>query len=125
MGMRRLRREDGFAYRSACLAAIAAAVGATGVALSVSTSYYATKHRSLVDKGSGWTIVDDLTMIPERPTGTGFDKARLAEIRAAKAALAATIYPRPEPVGQLAAPASRTTTSRVYPSWTPTNGGRA
>jgi len=98
---------------------IAAAVGAGGVALSVSTSYYATKHRSLVDKGSGWTIVDDLTEIPERPTGTGFDRTRLAEIRAAKAALAATIYPvrdrGPSPV----APVSRTTTSRVYTSWKP------
>lgn len=74
---------------------IAAAVGASGIGLSVSPAYYATKHRSLVDRGSGWTIVDDLTKTPERPTGAGFDQSRLAELRAAKAELAATIYPEP------------------------------
>lgn len=71
---------------------VAAAVGATGLAVSVSKTYYETKHRSLVERGSGWTIVDDLEAIPDRPTGTGFDPAKLAELHQAKSELADRIY---------------------------------
>ena len=73
---------------------VAAAVGASGIAVSVSKSYYTTKHRSLVDRGSGWTIVDDLDEIPDRPSGSGFDPDQLAEYEREKSELAARIYPR-------------------------------
>lgn len=71
---------------------VAAAVGAAGVAVSVSPTYYATKHQSLVERGSGWTIVDNLDEIPARPTGTGFSPVKLEEYRAAKQVLADSIY---------------------------------
>ena len=71
---------------------VAAAVGAAGLAVSVSKAYYATKHRSLVERGSGWTIVDDLDRIPERPTGTGFDRQALAAFHKAKLELAERLY---------------------------------
>jgi hypothetical protein len=71
---------------------VAAAAGAAGLAVSVSKAYYETKHRSLVERGSGWTIVDDLDVIPDRPTGTGFDADRLAEFQQAKTDLAERLY---------------------------------
>jgi len=104
---------------------LAAAVGATGVALSVGTSYYATKHRSLTGQGSGWTIVDDLSQPPERPGGTGFDRSRVAELRAAKAALAATIYPPPPSASIVGAGPPARTTTRAYRTWTPATDGPA
>jgi hypothetical protein len=82
---------------------VAAAAGATGVGVSVSPRYYATKHRSLVERGSGWTIVDDLDTIPERPAGAGFDPDRLAEYHAVKRELADSIY-RPSSGGGAVAP---------------------
>ena len=86
------------------------------MAVSVSPAYYATKHRSLVDRGSGWTIVDNLDELPERPTGTGFDRLQLAEFQHEKTELAARLYPiRP---AQVSTPSSRpggsTTVSRTY-----------
>jgi len=71
---------------------VAAAVGATGLAVSVSQAYYSTKHRSLVERGSGWTIVDDLDKMPERPDGDGFDPDTLAEFQRGKTELAERIY---------------------------------
>jgi polysaccharide pyruvyl transferase WcaK-like protein len=72
---------------------VAAAAGAGGLAVSVSKAYYATKHRSLVERGSGWTIVDDLDEIPERPRGSGFDPEVLTEYQQEKTELAERLYP--------------------------------
>lgn len=71
---------------------VAAAAGATGVAIPVSADFYATKHRSLLELGSGWTMLDDLHQVPRRPAGTGFDDSVIAAARQAKLALARTVY---------------------------------
>lgn len=59
---------------------LAAAAGATGVAVSVKPGYYSTKHRSLLDLGTGWELAEDLDVLPPPPTGTfaahAVDKAR-------------------------------------------------
>jgi hypothetical protein len=72
---------------------VAAAAGATGLAVSVNADYYATKHRSLTALGSGWTVVTDLDSAPERPSGTGFDPVTLATLRRRKAEVADRVYP--------------------------------
>ncbi|MFI1462676.1 polysaccharide pyruvyl transferase family protein [Nocardia carnea] len=71
---------------------VAATAGANGVAIPISSDFYATKHRSLTELGSGWTILDDLDQVPQRPTGTGFDATIIASTRRAKQALARSIY---------------------------------
>ncbi|SBT42733.1 polysaccharide pyruvyl transferase family protein [Micromonospora auratinigra] len=70
---------------------VAAAGGASGVALSISPDYYATKHRSLVDAGSRWTILDELR-VPERPAAGGYPPERLRDLRAGKLAVARRIH---------------------------------
>jgi polysaccharide pyruvyl transferase WcaK-like protein len=86
---------------------VAAAAGASGVAISVRPDYYATKHRSLASLGSRWTLVDDLDAVvagsvPERPRSGGFAPEALGEFRQAKRDLAKSVYapvirPQPEP----------------------------
>lgn len=71
---------------------VAARAGAAGVAIPVSTDFYATKHRSLLELGSGWTMLDDLRRIPQRPTGAGFDAAVLTAAQQAKLAVAKAVY---------------------------------
>lgn len=83
----------------------AAAAGASGVAISISPDYYATKHRSLIDLGSGWTLLENLDEIPARPTDGGFPADTLANFRQSKLELAKAIYapvvrPEPEPDSQ-------------------------
>lgn len=74
---------------------LAAAAGASGVAVSVSPEYYAIKHRSLLDLGSGWTMLDAAgTDIPDRPDGGGFTAAALRHCQDAKLAVAERIYRR-------------------------------
>lgn len=71
---------------------VAATAGATGVAIPVSSDFYATKHRSLIELGSGWTMLDDLRQVPQRPVGTGFDAAVVEAAGQAKLALARAVY---------------------------------
>lgn len=71
---------------------IAAAAGATGVAISISPDYYATKHRSLIELGSGWTLVEDLNDVPDRPTGGGFASGAVHRLRRQKCDVACAIY---------------------------------
>lgn len=80
---------------------VAAAAGASGVALSVHPDYYATKHRSLTAVGSGWTILDDLSQVPEKPHGGGFAPERVDEHQHTKRELAKSIYPEPSSQGRL------------------------
>ncbi|MBD0862711.1 polysaccharide pyruvyl transferase family protein [Gordonia sp. zg691] len=72
---------------------IAAAAGDPGVAVVPMPVYYSTKHRSLIDAGSDWTIIDSGDTIPSRPTGRGFDAAHRALAVEAKLATARDIYP--------------------------------
>lgn len=74
---------------------VAAAAGASGVALDVRADYYGTKHRSLIDGGSSWQLLQRRE-IPERPAAGGYRAERTAELRAAKLAVAERIY-RPSP----------------------------
>nr|HQV19601.1 polysaccharide pyruvyl transferase family protein [Gordonia sp. (in: high G+C Gram-positive bacteria)] len=73
---------------------IAAAAGDSGVALVPRPDYYATKHSSLADIGSRWTIADDPEQIPDRPTAGGFTAADRLRAVDAKRALAAELYGR-------------------------------
>lgn len=70
----------------------AAARGAGGVALSIKPDYYATKHRSLVELGSGWTLLEDLHQVPARPSAGGFSADAPAAFRQSKLELAKAIY---------------------------------
>lgn len=70
----------------------AAAVGASGVAVSVNPDYYLTKHRSLTDLGSNWTLASTLD-IPKRPTQGGFPPEVVATATATKRRTADAIYP--------------------------------
>ncbi|MBB3050856.1 polysaccharide pyruvyl transferase WcaK-like protein [Prauserella isguenensis] len=73
----------------------AAAAGARGVALSVSPDYYDTKHRSLIDLGSGWAMLDAAGAdTPELPEKGGFPDGTVAELRARKTEVADRIYGR-------------------------------
>ncbi|MFC5054393.1 polysaccharide pyruvyl transferase family protein [Saccharothrix xinjiangensis] len=81
---------------------VAAAAGASGVAVSVRPDYYATKHRSLIDLGSSWSMTTDVTDVPEPPTAGGYAPELLAKYRETKLDLAGRIYvppvrPEPEP----------------------------
>jgi hypothetical protein len=71
---------------------VAAAAGASGAAVAIDHGYYATKHRSLIARGSGWTLVEDFA-VPPPPRSGGFDPAVLRALRQAKQQLAAKIYP--------------------------------
>jgi len=79
---------------------VAASVGASGAALPVSPGYYLTKHRSLVNQGSRWTIVDS-PGVPPLPTQGGFPPEVVRALHAAKTRLADRVYGVP-----LAAPTS-------------------
>lgn len=72
--------------------AVAAITGAKGVAIPISADFYGTKHHSLAELGSGWTVLDDLSATPERPVAGGFETSVVAASRESKRALAQTIY---------------------------------
>ncbi|TWF93556.1 polysaccharide pyruvyl transferase family protein [Saccharopolyspora dendranthemae] len=70
---------------------LAAAAGASGVAVSINSGYYTNKHRSLIERGSGWELSEGLR-VPASPSGGGFSTAALRELQQRKAALAKSIY---------------------------------
>lgn len=70
---------------------MAAAVGAHGVAVSINSNYYTNKHRSLIERGSGWSLSEGL-QIPAVPTGGGFSADALRETQEQKVKLASSIY---------------------------------
>ncbi|MCG7631095.1 polysaccharide pyruvyl transferase family protein [Gordonia McavH-238-E] len=74
---------------------MAAAAGDPGVAVVAMPGYYSTKHRSLIDAGSDWTVVDSGTTVPDRPNGHGFDAIARDRAVSAKLATAVDIYPVP------------------------------
>ncbi|VFA81448.1 polysaccharide pyruvyl transferase CsaB [Gordonia paraffinivorans] len=72
---------------------LAAAAGDPGVAIVPMPEYYSTKHRSLIDAGSAWTVVESGDAVPERPTAGGFGDAGRARAIETKVASAHDIYP--------------------------------
>ncbi|MFI6346427.1 polysaccharide pyruvyl transferase family protein [Streptomyces sp. NPDC050560] len=70
---------------------VAAAGGAGGIALNIRPDYYGTKHQSLIDAGSGWSLLNE-PMIPARPKSGGFSPERRAELHGAKLRLAESVY---------------------------------
>lgn len=70
---------------------IAAAAGAWGVAVPIRTGYYDTKHRSLVDLGSGWTITNEPTDLSAAHE-PGWPRDRVKKLTAVKADVARAIY---------------------------------
>ncbi len=70
---------------------VAAAGGASGVAVNIRPDYYGTKHRSLLDGGSAWRLVEDRD-IPDRPAGGGYSADDVRRLRDAKRAVADRIY---------------------------------
>ncbi|GAB09429.1 hypothetical protein GOARA_036_01610 [Gordonia araii NBRC 100433] len=71
---------------------IAAAAGDSGAAIVTKPDYYGTKHQSLTDAGSKWTVVTDAT-VPDRPHAGGFSPADRERNVAAKQELAERLYP--------------------------------
>ncbi|MFW0790818.1 polysaccharide pyruvyl transferase family protein [Gordonia sp. CPCC 205333] len=72
---------------------LAAAAGDSGVAIVPHPDYYATKHQSLVDAGSRWSLITDPGQLPSKPTAGGFpEDARDVNIER-KRQLAERIYP--------------------------------
>lgn len=74
---------------------VAAAAGDSGVAVVPKPDYYATKHQSLLDAGSRWTLVADGRSVPDRPTAGGFPREAVTAARSAKRRLAGELYPLP------------------------------
>jgi len=70
----------------------AATAGAGGVAMAISPDYYAIKHQSLIDLGSGWTLLEDMSQVPARPSGHGFPAGAVDKLRRDKIALARAVY---------------------------------
>jgi hypothetical protein len=76
----------------------AAAGGASGVAVSLAPDYYGTKHGSLIEQGSNWSLLEWPLLtgaelaVPDRPQSTGFDPRRLAQLRSRKCEIAELIY---------------------------------
>ena len=71
----------------------AAAGGASGLVLDVKPDYYGVKHRSLLELGTGWGYVEDLSaMSTGAPQGPGPIVGRRSQLARSKAAVAKEIY---------------------------------
>ncbi|MCW4352630.1 polysaccharide pyruvyl transferase family protein [Hoyosella sp. YIM 151337] len=75
---------------------LAAATGASGVALSGRKGYYDTKHRSLTAAGSQWLVLgaDASSLAPAQPRGGGFAASDVERMVMQKRDLAAALYPK-------------------------------
>ncbi len=72
---------------------LAAATGASGLALSGRDDYYPIKHRSLLAAGSHWQLADSRGLPTAPVRDGGFNAQTVALLRSRKAALADRIYP--------------------------------
>lgn len=72
---------------------LAAAAGAGGTALEISTGYYRTKHRSLLDIGTGWQITPAGQPEITAPTASTDFPAVAASLHQQKLAEAQQLYP--------------------------------
>jgi Polysaccharide pyruvyl transferase len=71
---------------------VAAAAGASGIALSVIPEYYDIKHGSLISQGSGWRLHTDLSVPPPKPDDGGFPSDVLRQYAGQKRRLAELVY---------------------------------
>lgn len=72
---------------------LAAAAGASGIAVVTEPDYYDVKHASLIAAGSAWTVLTDPAATPDRPAAGGFTADAVAAARAQKSAVARRVYP--------------------------------
>lgn len=73
---------------------LAAAAGASGLALAGRRDYYPIKHQSLIDSGSRWQLADTLASLPSVPVRDGgFAPEDVEVLRRRKSVLAGQIYP--------------------------------
>ena len=72
---------------------VAAAAGASGIAVVTEPDYYDVKHASLAAAGSAWTVLTDPAATPDRPAAGGFTGQAVAAARAQKSAIARWVYP--------------------------------
>ncbi|GAC56038.1 hypothetical protein GOHSU_02_01850 [Gordonia hirsuta DSM 44140 = NBRC 16056] len=73
---------------------MAAAAGDSGVAIVPKPDYYGTKHASLTDLGSRWTMQTGADPVPGRPTAGGYFPDEVEAAVAVKRVLADDLYPR-------------------------------
>lgn len=72
---------------------LAAAAGASGLALAGRSDYYPTKHQSLIDSGSHWQMASS-TKLPAAPVRDGgFSPETVLFLRRRKSAQASQLYP--------------------------------
>jgi polysaccharide pyruvyl transferase WcaK-like protein len=72
---------------------LAAATGASGLALSGRSDYYPIKHQSLVAAGSRWQVIES-SELPSKPVQDGgFTAHTVEQLRRRKSTLAAQLYP--------------------------------
>lgn len=72
---------------------LAAAAGASGLALSGRTDYYPIKHQSLLDAGSRWRLADSPELPPAPVQDGGFTPQTVAALHRQKSEIAADVYP--------------------------------
>jgi polysaccharide pyruvyl transferase WcaK-like protein len=72
---------------------LAAAAGASGLALSGRSDYYPTKHHSLIEAGSHWQLSGSSELPPKPVREGGFAAQGIEQLRRRKSALAAQLYP--------------------------------
>jgi polysaccharide pyruvyl transferase WcaK-like protein len=72
---------------------LAAAAGAQGTAVVVHDEYYGVKHRSLLDAGTGWSVVSATAAGLPAPGAAEDFPSRVAELSRAKRQEAAALYP--------------------------------
>lgn len=74
---------------------LAAGAGISGTAISISSDYYAPKHRSLTSLGTGWRVVDldGVEMAAAQPEATAAFPQLCRDIATRKWALAEQLYP--------------------------------
>ncbi len=71
---------------------VAAVGGASGTAVDIRPDYYGTKHRSLLECGSRWRLLERLEVPAAAPDAGGYAPAEVEKLRQAKRAVADRIY---------------------------------
>lgn len=93
---------------------LAAACGAAGTALEVSSDYYRVKHGSLLDAGTGWSVTPTGSTQAATPTRSPSFPATAARLHRTKLREAEELYPAAEtPEGAPAGPGARALPGRT------------
>jgi hypothetical protein len=72
----------------------AAACGAAGVAFEIDEDYYRTKHASLIELGTGWSVANPSTQGPVTPSGGNSFRMAAQRLHRGKVLEAEKIFPR-------------------------------